>query len=128
MHNAVRALSAVAFLGAAAGIAYTAFAVKRVRDFRMRKPEMQSGFAPAITVFKPLHGDEPQLYENLRSFCDQNYPEFQLIFGANDANDPALDVARRLRLEFPERNVEVVAGSRYQVRNPKVRNLMAMSQ
>jgi ceramide glucosyltransferase len=128
MLNAKDAVGALAFLAAAAGIAYTAFAIKRVRQFRNSARHQPCGFTPPVTVFKPLHGDEPHLYENLRSFCDQEYPDFQIIFGANDSNDPALDVARRLQREFTGRDIAVVAGAPARVRNPKVANLIAMSE
>jgi ceramide glucosyltransferase len=118
--------TAALFAASAAGIAYTAFAVKRMRDFRNQKIESAEGFTPPVTVFKPLHGNEPYLYENLRSFCDQHYPHYQILFGANDPDDPALDVARRLQREFPERDIEVVAGASACVKNPKVANLLAM--
>lgn len=78
---------------------------------------------PAITVLKPLHGDEPNLYENLRSFCEQNYPEFQLVFCSADANDPALAHVRRLQHEFPALDIEIAAGSAQPARNPKIGNL-----
>src|SRR5690242_12397019 len=43
---------------------------------------------PPVTVLKPLCGTEPGLYEHLRSFCQQDYPEFQIVFGVGDASDP----------------------------------------
>lgn len=127
MLSAERILSAAGFAITAAGIGYTAFAVKRVRDFRRRAQNSASTFVPPVTIFKPLHGDEPSLYENLRSFCDQDYGDYQVLFGAADPNDPALEVARRLQREFPARNIAIVAGFESIVRNPKVGNLIAMS-
>src|ERR1700742_1346937 len=56
---------------------------------------------PPVTVLKPLCGAEPGLYENLRSFCLQDYPEFQIIFGVRDRDDPALAAVTRLLQEFP---------------------------
>ncbi|HQU16709.1 MAG: bacteriohopanetetrol glucosamine biosynthesis glycosyltransferase HpnI [Gammaproteobacteria bacterium] len=78
---------------------------------------------PPVTILKPLCGAEPELYENLRSFCDQDYPEFQVVFGARDADDPALAVARRLVAEFPHRDLSVVADPRTIGTNHKVSNL-----
>jgi ceramide glucosyltransferase len=54
--------------------------------------------APSITVLKPVKGDEDGLYENLASFAKQDYPDYEIRIGAEDAVDPALEVARRVRL------------------------------
>ncbi len=52
---------------------------------------------PAVTVMKPLCGDEPFLEEALASICDQAYPTFQIVFGVQDARDPALLVELGVR-------------------------------
>lgn len=125
MLSARAALAAVACTGTVAGAAYLLFALERMRRFRAQHAKSEA-FTPPITVFKPLHGAEPALYENLRSFCDQAYPSFQVIFGSADPADPALDVARRLQREFPSNDITVVAGSAADTRNPKVGNLIGM--
>ena len=45
---------------------------------------------PSVTVLKPVHGTEPRLAENLESFFQQDYPDFEIIIGARDADNPAL--------------------------------------
>ena len=54
--------------------------------------------APCSRVLKPLHGAEPGLYENLRSFAEQDYPVVQLVLGVSDADDGALPAARAVDL------------------------------
>lgn len=111
-------------LGAAsvAGIAYTALAIARVRAFG-RSPKQPARDLPPITVLKPLHGDEPDLYENLRSFCDQEYPDFQIVFTAADCNDEAIAHAHGLKGEFSNRAIDVVCGNAVPAANPKIGNL-----
>jgi ceramide glucosyltransferase len=70
-----------------------------------------------------LCGPEPGLAENLRSFCRQEYPEFQIVFGAREAGDPALDVARLVQAEFPACEISVVADDRVIGPNLKVSNV-----
>jgi len=59
---------------------------------------------PKVTVLKPLCGSEPETYQCLRSFCDQQYPEFQIVFGVASADDPVLAIVQRLQREFPRRD------------------------
>jgi ceramide glucosyltransferase len=115
-----------ALLCTAAGLTYTAMAIAGMRKFRRRICESHSSFSPPVTVLKPLHGDEPRLFENLSSFCEQNYPRFQVIFGAADPNDPALDVARAVQRTHPECDIAIIAGSAQASGNPKVSNLIGM--
>jgi len=82
--------------------------------------------APPITVLKPVKGDEPGLYENLASLARQAYPDFEILVGAEDAWDPALEVARRVRADFPGVRIGVHAGARALGLNPKVNLLSAL--
>lgn len=129
MRADLRGLAAGAALGATlAGIGYTAFALSRVHAFA-RRPRRPASRAPRVTVLKPLHGDETLLAQKLRSFCDQDYPEVEVILGARDPDDPALVVASALAAEFPDR-VRVVTGDGRSAthRNPKANTLAAMVQ
>lgn len=129
MHANPRAIAGgILFAGTVAGIAYTVFAISRLRSFERRVARAPRSQNIGITILKPLHGDEPGLYENLRSFCDQDYGDFRVVFGAANANDPALAVARRLRAEFPHRDIAIAAGEPGRARNPKVANLLGMER
>jgi ceramide glucosyltransferase len=81
---------------------------------------------PPITVLKPLHGDEPLLEQALGSVCAQDYPEFQIVFGVQDAADTALPVVARLRARFPECDIAVVVDPMRHGANGKVGNLINM--
>jgi ceramide glucosyltransferase len=81
---------------------------------------------PKATVLKPLCGSEPETYACLRSFCDQQYPEFQIIFGVAAADDPVLAVVQRLQQEFPRRDVRIVIDRRQHGSSRKVSNLINM--
>jgi ceramide glucosyltransferase len=119
--------AAAAYALTAASLAYTAAEIVGMRSYRKRLQSPPPEKLPPITVLKPLHGDEPQLYENLRSFCEQAYPQYQVIFGARDARDPALEIARRLVREFPDVDLCVVAGEPAPpAANPKIENLHGM--
>lgn len=79
-----------------------------------------------VSILKPLHGSEPELLENLRSFCIQDYPDYQVIFGLRDASDPALQVVERLRNELPHSDLTCVINPATHGSNNKVSNLINM--
>ncbi|TLY61591.1 MAG: glycosyltransferase [Gammaproteobacteria bacterium] len=81
---------------------------------------------PAVTILKPLCGAEHGLYERLRSFCEQRYPDFQIVFGVRDLGDPALTAVRQLQRDFPGLDLEVAANPSQHGTNAKVSNLINM--
>ena len=81
---------------------------------------------PAVTILRPVCGDEPLLEEAIQSLCVQDYPCFQLLIGARDADDPALGVARRLQARFPACDIGIIADPTLHGPNRKVSNLMNM--
>jgi ceramide glucosyltransferase len=81
---------------------------------------------PPATILKPLCGAEPALYEHLRSFCEQDYPCWQVVFGVRDPHDPALEVVQRLRSEFPQLDLQVAVNSAQHGISSKVSNLVNM--
>lgn len=56
---------------------------------------------PPVSVLKPVHGNEARLKENLESFFRQDYPKFEILFAADEADDPALPVVREVCAHYP---------------------------
>jgi ceramide glucosyltransferase len=81
---------------------------------------------PSVSVLKPLYGAEPGLFENLRSFVDQDYPRRQIVFGVRSPDDGALPVARALIADRPEVDIDLVVDARAGGTNLKVANLINM--
>ena len=99
---------------------FVAFAWER----RAVKPKDPVQDQVGVTVFKPLIGLVPGLRENLEAFCGQTHPTLQIILGAEDSTDPALEVARAVQRAHPECNILVLAGTPRSALNPKVSNLL----
>src|SRR5438552_6024728 len=91
-----------------------------------RRPLPSPSACPAISVLKPLHGAEPGLYENLRSFAEQDYPAIQTVLGVNDPADSALVAARALIGDLPACDIALVVDNRANGSNRKVANLENM--
>ncbi len=86
--------------------------------FRGISPRIDS--LPPVSIFKPLKGASPDLYDNLASFCRLDYPTFQILCGVRDPHDPAIAVVQRLQHDFPEHDIVLavnseVIGSNYKV-------------
>lgn len=91
------------------------------------KPRRESaGRRPPVTVLKPVCGAEPGLYASLRSCCDQDYPEFQIVFGVHRLDDPAVAIVERLKEEFPALPLTLVVDETLIGANYKVSNLANM--
>ncbi|HUW97604.1 MAG TPA: bacteriohopanetetrol glucosamine biosynthesis glycosyltransferase HpnI [Acidiferrobacter sp.] len=88
------------------------------------KSEPTAKTLPPISILKPLCGLEPRLYESLRSFCVQDYPVYQVVFGVRDPADPAIAVVRRLQAEWPDRDLVLVVETGLIGPNAKVSNVV----
>jgi ceramide glucosyltransferase len=111
-----------ALAGLTSSTVYLILVVEAARRFRRNTPDQYRNDLPwpFVTVLKPLHGLEPMLERNLESFFRQDYPDFEIIFGARHNDDPALDVVYSLRDKYPQVKVTVVLSGEPQYPNAKV--------
>ncbi len=91
---------------------------------RIGKRNPLSEFYPPISILKPLKGLDDSLFDNLASFCTQDYPEYEIIFSLQDHNDPAYKVAKKIKERYPERNISIIVERTNTGLNPKVNNLI----
>jgi len=92
---------ALALLALVAGsLVYCLLTIIAAARYRAVRPPA-SVSAPPISVLKPLAGAEDGLEENLRSFFEQKYPAFEILFAVRNPNDPAIAIAERLRARYP---------------------------
>jgi ceramide glucosyltransferase len=66
---------------------------------------------PPVSILKPVFGRDPDFYPAIRSHALQDYPEYEILFGARDAQDAAIVDVRRLMAEFPDRNIRLIVTS-----------------
>lgn len=116
----------VGFASLALAATYAVIALIAVLAWQLHSATPKPRCQRPVTVLKPLCGAEPRLYENLRSFCQQNHPEYQIVFGVRDLTDPALEVVARLKTEFPLLPIDVVVNPQQHGSNCKVSNLINM--
>lgn len=110
------------------GCAYLILAGLKTRAFFRVRALVAPARPQAVTLLKPLYGDEPGLEAALATFCAQDYSgEIQIVFGVRDAADPARRVAQGLATAHPGRDVAVVVDPRVHGVNGKVSNLVNMA-
>jgi ceramide glucosyltransferase len=115
-------VAGVLLAGLLASLAYSVACLVRLLTF-CRSPAPPGTFTPKVTVLKPVCGSDPTLLGCLRSFFTQDYPDYQVVFGVRDPNDPALPVIRQVLAEFPERDATLIVDGRVYGGNRKMSNM-----
>lgn len=118
------AIISLAVLGAHLAALLSLFLVlRRGRTARAR----DGGFRPHVAVLKPLKGLDEGIRENLESFFRLDYPDFELVFGVADADDPVCHEVRRLMARHPGVRARIIVGGQDdRLDNPKVRTLVKL--
>src|SRR5215470_11534613 len=119
--------SIIAGAVSAIGCAYLAGAMLLTGRFARKATPAPRASMPGVTILKPLHGAEPGLFENLASFCTQDYAgPVQIVFGVQDPGDSAIAVVERLRADHGARHLDLIVDATMHGLNRKVSNLVNM--
>src|SRR5882757_6746355 len=73
--------------------------VAALRYLSVRPPALNS--LEPISILKPLAGLDLGLESNLRTFFEQDYPAFEILFAVADAADPAVAIVEKLQRDYP---------------------------
>lgn len=116
-------IAAITTLLTLAGFGFYVVAIWSARAW-LRRRRFPAGFAPGVSILKALRGVDPGMYEAFASHCRQQYVgDYELLFGVSSFDDPAVELVRRLKAEFPERRVELLLCPEVLGPNGKVSNL-----
>ncbi|MGA7932221.1 MAG: glycosyltransferase, partial [Kovacikia sp.] len=113
----------LAFCLSLAAIAYYAFAIYAASEFFAHSNQIDANFQPPVSILKPICGLDNDAYENLASFCRQDYPAYQIIFGVQDCLDPSIEVVQQIIRDFPAVDIQLIISDRVIGTNLKVSNL-----
>ncbi len=134
IHTTARILQLAGLLGCVSSSIYYLICLWSAATFiRLRKAgegarPTRSLSLPPVTILKPLKGTDPDIYESFSSHCLQDYPEYEIIFGISDPDDPAVASVRQLQQEFPQRTIRLIVAPEQVGANVKVSNLEQMVQ
>jgi ceramide glucosyltransferase len=126
-----RLLLTLALLGTLSSTVFLILALAAAVRYRIRAQREKQLIAstsalPPVTILKPVHGAEPRLRENLESFFLQDYPDFEIVFGARDPSNEALNVVEDLQRHYPQVKARIVYSGPPQWPNAKVFSLDKM--
>src|SRR5246127_3483475 len=127
-------LLAIAVFGLITSSVFTGMTLAAVprflRERRAAEAELtkRPGFTPPLTLLKPLAGAEPDLESHLASFFEQDYPQFQILFCARQANDAGLDIARRVAARYPNIPAKFMSTGEPPYINAKVASMELMEK
>jgi len=124
--NIIATMSSYWFLGVAAipFIYYLIVIFSSWRYFRAAKSFAATlAFNPPVSILKPMRGEDPGAYENLASFCRQDYPHYEMLLCVDPDDKSVLPIVERLRRKFPERSIRILYGSGRIATNDKVAKL-----
>jgi ceramide glucosyltransferase len=80
---------------------------KRNGERERKAVERLSANLPPVSVLKPVHGNEARMKENIESFFRQNYPKYEILFAADEADDSALPIIREIAARYPHIHCEI---------------------
>jgi ceramide glucosyltransferase len=125
-HALINVLLYASVVGLLCSTGFLILTLYSVAKFRAARPRSLPNFTPPATLLKTVCGLEPRLEENLESFFIQDYPNFEIIFGARDITDPALRIVEQLQARYPNVPVKIVFSGEPQHPNAKVCSLVKM--
>lgn len=124
---------AVAVVGTLSSTVYLGLVLAGAAKFRadsrkLLEPPVGDASLPEVSVIKPVHGLEPQLRENIESFFRQDYPRYEILFGADTADDAALAIVREVSARYPQVPSRIVVHGVPPWPNPQTYSLHRLAQ
>jgi ceramide glucosyltransferase len=104
-------LEAVAAIGTVGSLFFYFLSLAGMASFlsdrrkRLKQAPLPESQLPPVSILKPLKGVDPEIWDSFCSHCEQEYPQYQLIFGVSDAADPAIEVVRKLQAKYPNQGL-----------------------
>ncbi|MBI5282000.1 MAG: bacteriohopanetetrol glucosamine biosynthesis glycosyltransferase HpnI [Candidatus Solibacter usitatus] len=124
-------LSLILLVAGAVALAYQAVAllaaVVHAGKSRLRYAKTPGGSTPGVSILKPVRGVDEGLKAALESHARLDYPDFEILFGVQDADDAAVPVIRQLMADRPDVEMRLVVAPT-QAPNAKAGVLAALSR
>ncbi|HXM60291.1 MAG TPA: bacteriohopanetetrol glucosamine biosynthesis glycosyltransferase HpnI [Terriglobales bacterium] len=129
IRDTIQIIKILAVLGTISSLGFYVLCLLSAWKF-LRERQVDKSVRPTqpVSILKPLRGTDPEMYESFRSHCLQDYPDYEIIFGVGDANDPAIALVEQLKAEFPRHPIRLMVCAEKLGNNTKVSNLAQMAR
>lgn len=114
--------AALALLTLLAGL-HLATTLLAARRHLRHSPKMRRNW-PSVTLLRPVRGIDPFDLETLDSSFHLDWPDYEVIFCAADADDPACPAIRAMIARYPQMRARLLIGEDRLTRNPKLNNMI----
>jgi ceramide glucosyltransferase len=94
---------------------------------KRRTPPHGPAYEPMVSILKPVKGVDAGALENFASFCEQEYPRFEVLFAVADPEDPAVAIIEHLRSRFPDLSIRLFVAEPLGT-NPKAASLHCLAE
>jgi ceramide glucosyltransferase len=122
-------ITAVLFIALSPFVYYLLSLYCVIGYFRRRYATAQkTSFMPPASIIKPVRGLDRECYENFASFCNLDYPEYEVVFAVSSAGDPVIPIIEKLRTDFPSRSIRLITSVPRRGTSDKVNNLCELVQ
>jgi len=119
-------LLGVALFGLFTSTVFAAMVLAGARHHLRTRDQQPPDFTPPLSLLKPVRGLEPDLEAHLATFFQQDYPTYEILFCAHDANDPGLLAAQKVAAIFPDIPAKFLVTGEPKYISPKVHSLELM--
>ena len=106
-------------------LVYCVLVMRAARQYLAVHPPSSPALSP-LSVLKPCAGVDEGLEANLRSFFEQEYPRFEILFAVRNPDDAAVPVIERLRAAYPNIPSRLIVSGEPPYPNAKVYSLDLM--
>ncbi|BAY10670.1 bacteriohopanetetrol glucosamine biosynthesis glycosyltransferase HpnI [Calothrix sp. NIES-2098] len=123
LNYAISIIELLLFILCLSAIFFYCYGIYAAIAFFHQPQTINSAFHPPISILKPICGVDRDAEQNLASFCQQDYPEYQIVFAVRDRQDPGIEVINKIIQQFPDLDIQMVVSDRIIGTNLKVSNL-----